>query len=136
MEARVVGRDLTEAVGEATLIVTATTSEDPVIPPVVRNDAFVAAVGSFRPQMVELPSPLVERAQVVVDDLEGAREEAGDLLAAEGAGAFDWTRAVPLEDALSRPDVARGSVRPVVFESVGHALWDLAAARLAFAGEL
>ena len=136
MEARLVGRGLTEALAEATLIVTATTSEKPVLPPEVRDDAFVAAVGSFRPWMVELPSPLVERAHVIVDDLEGAREEAGDLLAAEGAGVFEWARAVPLEDALSHPDLARRSGRPVVFESVGHALWDLAATRLAFAGEL
>ena len=136
MEARVSEGDLAQAIGEATLIVTATTSEEPVLPAGVRADAFVAAVGSFRPRMVELPSPLVARSHVVVDDLEGAREEAGDLLAADHAGAFDWEGAVTLEDALSRPNLFRGSGRPVVFESVGHALWDLAAARLAFAGEL
>jgi hypothetical protein len=34
-----------------------------------------------------------------------------------------------LEVALTRPPPATG---PVVFKSVGHALWDLAAARLAW----
>jgi len=132
MEARVVEGDPAEAVAEATLVVTATTSEEPVLPAEVRADAFIAAVGSFRPSMVELPVPLVANSHVVVDDLEGAREEAGDLLAAESAGVFDWEGAVALEDALSRMDRFRGSGRPIVFESVGHALWDLAAARLAF----
>jgi 1-piperideine-2-carboxylate/1-pyrroline-2-carboxylate reductase [NAD(P)H] len=136
MEARVVEGNFTEAAREATLVVTATTSEELVLPAEVRADAFIAAVGSFRPSMVELPVPLVARSHVVVDDLEGAREEAGDLLAAESAGVFDWEGAVALEDALSRTDRFRGSGRPIVFESVGHALWDLAAARLAFAGEL
>ncbi len=136
MEAQPVEGNLAGAVEEATLIVTATTSEEPVLPEEVRADAFVAAVGSFKPRMVELPAPLVARALVVVDDLEGAREEAGDLLAAEDVGAFDWQEAVALEDAFSRPERFGGSDGPVVFESVGHALWDLAAARLAFAGEL
>ena len=131
MEARVVG-GAEEALGEAALIVTATTSEEPVLPEQVPEDAFVAAVGSFRPDMVELPAALIRAATVVADDLEGAREEAGDLIQAERAGALDWDEVVPLEDALDagRPE------GPVVFESVGHALWDLAAARLAFAGEL
>ena len=136
MEARMVEGDLAEAVGEATLVVTATTSQEPVLPPHVRDDAFVAAVGSFKPQMVELPASLIGRSCVVVDDLEGAREEAGDLLAAEAAGAFDWEGAIPLEDALSRPNYLEGPDRPIVFESVGQALWDLAAARLAFRDEL
>ena len=131
MEARAVG-DAREALGEAALIVTATTSGTPVLPEQVPEDAFVAAVGSFRPDMAELPAALIWASTVFADDLEGAREEAGDLIQAEQTGALSWDEVVPLEDALDagRP---RG---PVVFESVGHALWDLAAARLAFANEL
>ncbi|QIN78595.1 delta(1)-pyrroline-2-carboxylate reductase family protein [Rubrobacter marinus] len=136
MEALAVEGELAGAVGEVTLVVTATTSEVPVLSEGVRGDAFVAAVGSFRPHMVELPAPLVAAARVVVDDLEGAREEAGDLISAGEAGAFDWGDAVALEDALRGPERFEERDGPIVFESVGHALWDLAAARLAFAGEL
>ncbi len=135
MEARMAEGDFAEALGEATLVVTATTSETPVLPAGVRDDAFVAAVGSFKPTMIELPAQLVARSRIVVDDIEGAREEAGDLLAAEDAGVFDWEKAISLEDALSQPNCSAETDGPVVFESVGHALWDLAAARLAFAGE-
>ena len=112
-----------------TLLVTATTSREPVLPEGVRGDAFVAAVGSFEPEAAELPPAMISRSTVVVDTTEGAREEAGDLLQAESVGAFRWESAAALEDAL------RWSERPgglVVFESVGHALWDLAAAKLAF----
>jgi ornithine cyclodeaminase len=115
-----------DALGEATLLVTATTSREPVLPEEVREDAFVAAVGSFEPEAAELPPALISRSTVVVDTTEGAREEAGDLLQAESAGAFRWESAVALEDALRWPERPGG---PVVFESVGHALWDLAAAR-------
>ena len=128
MDAVVVPRP-EDALGEVTLLVTATTSREPVLPEGVRGDAFVAAVGSFEPEAAELPPAMISRSTVVVDTTEGAREEAGDLLQAESVGAFRWESAAALEDAL------RWSERPgglVVFESVGHALWDLAAAKLAF----
>ena len=130
MEARVVG-DPAEALDEASLVVTATTSREPVLPESVPEDAFVAAVGSFEPGVAELPAGLVGRVAVVVDTLEGAREEAGDLIRAEKAGAFDWSDATALEDVLRTSERPEGTV---VFKSVGHALWDLAAARTVFGG--
>ena len=130
IEARVV-RDPAEALDEASLVVTATTSREPVLPEGVPEEVFVAAVGSFEPGAAELPAGLVGRAAVVVDTLEGTREEAGDLIRAEKAGAFDWSDATPLEDVLRTSERPEG---PVVFKSVGHALWDLAAARTVFGG--
>jgi ornithine cyclodeaminase len=91
-----------------------------------------AAVGSFEPGAAELPPALISASRVFVDTVEGAKDEAGDLIQAESAGAFDWEDATTLESAL------RSSGRPegtIVFKSVGHALWDLAAARTAFVGE-
>ena len=114
-----------EAMEKASFIVTATTSMEPVLPENVREDAFVAAVGAYRPDMAELPPGLVRRARLYVDTLEGARVEAGDLIQA----GVDWARVTPLEDAVDTPG---GQGKPVVFKSVGHALWDLAAARLAW----
>ena len=128
MEARIV-EDPAEALEGATLVVTATTSDEPVIPEKARDDAFIAAVGSFTPEAAEIPAGLVARSAVVVDTMEGAKEEAGDLLLAEKAGAFRWENAVPLAEALLRPESSSGLV---LFESVGHAAWDLAAAHTAF----
>jgi 1-piperideine-2-carboxylate/1-pyrroline-2-carboxylate reductase [NAD(P)H] len=130
MEARVVGEP-GEALGEASLVVTATTSREPVLPESVSDGSFLAAVGSFEPGAAELPAGLVARAAVVVDTLEGAREEAGDLIQAEKAGAFSWRDVTQLEDVLRNPERPEGTV---VFKSVGHALWDLAAARTVFGG--
>jgi len=114
--------DLRDALGEASLIVTATTSKTPVLPNQVRQDVFIAAVGAYRPDMAEVDPELVHRCTVYVDTL-GACSEAGDLLQA-GVG----SKVQPLEDILLGPKPASG---PVLFKSVGHALWDLAAARLA-----
>jgi 1-piperideine-2-carboxylate/1-pyrroline-2-carboxylate reductase [NAD(P)H] len=130
MEARVVGEP-GEALGEASLVVTATTSREPVLPDGVSEGSFVAAVGSFEPGAAELPAGLVASAAVVVDTLEGARAEAGDLIQAEKTGAFSWENVTQLEDVLRTPDRPEGTV---VFKSVGHALWDLAAARTVFGG--
>jgi ornithine cyclodeaminase len=110
-----------------TLIITATTSATPVLPAAVRPDSFIAAIGAYRSEQAELPAALVQRAQIVVDTLEGAQAEAGDLIQAGVA----WDRVTALADALDRPRPVAG---PVVFKSVGHALWDLAAARLAWQG--
>lgn len=128
MEARAV-RSPEEALGEARLVVTATTSREPVLPGALHPETFVAAVGAYTPEMAELPPALVAGSSVFVDTLEGAREEAGDLLRAAGEGRFRWEEAGELADALRGDRPPPG--RPVVFKSVGHALWDLAAARRA-----
>ncbi len=118
-----------EALSEVGLIVTATTSREPVLPEGVRSGTFVAAVGSFEPEAAELPPGLVSGSAVVVDTIEGAKKEAGDLIQAEKVGAFNWKDATALEDALRDDERPTGTV---VFKSVGNALWDLAAARAAF----
>ncbi len=96
-------------------------------PPDQRFDGFVAAIGAYRPQMCELPAALLKRAAVFVDDVEAARSEAGDLMRAR----LDWARIVPLECVVAG-ETTRPAHGPVVFKSVGQALWDLAACRLAW----
>ncbi len=112
----------------ASLIVTGTTSQTPVMSAAVRPDAFVAAVGAYNHHMAELPPDLVRNANLFVDSLEGAQAEAGDLLQAD----IDWQSVTPLAKALDAAFVppAQLKTRPTIFKSVGHALWDLAAARL------
>lgn len=111
---------------QARLIVTATTSSEPVLPTAVRPDAFIAAVGAFRADMAEIPPELVQRCHLVVDTFDGAQAEAGDLLRAN----VDWQQVQPLQAVLDLPPPCG---RPVLFKSVGHALWDLAAVRVVLA---
>jgi len=111
------------AAEEADLIVAATNAQDPVVPPRVRGDATVIAIGAYRADMAEVPPELVRRCAVFVDTLEGARTEAGDLLRA----GVDWSAV----QAFFHASPARKD-RPVLVKTVGHALWDLAAARLAY----
>lgn len=114
-----------EVLDRVRLIVTATTSSLPVLPDQVAEGTFVAAVGAYTPEMAELPPTLVRRAGLYVDTLEGAQAEAGDLLQAE----IDWATVTPLLDLTLQERPVHGIQ---VFKSVGHAYWDLAAARAAF----
>ena len=123
-----------DALADVDVIVTATTSTVPVLPDEVPDRCLVLAVGAFRADMAELPPALLARSSVVVDTLEGARAEAGDLIQAVAAGAWSWELAVELQDVLAGTETARGD-RPTIFKSVGHSLFDLAAARVAFANE-
>lgn len=120
------------------IVVTATTSRHPLFADRVRNDALVIAVGAYAHDMAELPAELVRRSRLFVDTLEGARAEAGDLIQA----GVDWATVTPLEDIAGTPAAGERDARaadeqiahftsPVIFKSVGHALWDLAAARMA-----
>ncbi len=115
--------DLQAALPQCGMVITATSSSVPVLPDAVREDAFVAAIGAFTPTMAELPPTLVRRARIVVDTLEGAQHEAGDLIQA----GVNWGLVEPLAEAQHRPPA--GGV--TVFKSVGCALWDLAAAHVA-----
>jgi 1-piperideine-2-carboxylate/1-pyrroline-2-carboxylate reductase [NAD(P)H] len=107
------------------VLIALTTARAPVLPPTVAADTLVVGVGAFKPDMAELPSALLHARPIVVDDLAGARHEAGDLIQA----GIDWNGVTALADILSgrmkRPS------RVPVFKTVGQAAWDLAAARVA-----
>jgi 1-piperideine-2-carboxylate/1-pyrroline-2-carboxylate reductase [NAD(P)H] len=127
-----VSDDPDEASRGAKLIVTATSSSTPVLTGPLADDAMLCAVGAFRHDMAELAPEVVAGSSVVIDTLAASREEAGDLIAAAESGSWSWEQALPLAEMLARP--GRRLAGPIVFKSVGHALFDLAAARLAFLG--
>lgn len=120
--------DLPAALRVCPLVVTATPASGVVLSGALRSDAFVAAVGAFKPSMVELDPALCrfvwDHGTVVVDTADAAHE-AGDLLQA----GIDVTRCATLQDVVrNRPRATHG---PVLFKSCGWAGWDLAAARTA-----
>ena len=120
--------DLRRALDECPLVVTATPANGVVLDGTPRADAFIAAVGAFTPQMVELSPALCHdvaaRGSVVVDTRD-ADHEAGDLIQA----GID-VGAIPALAQVIREDWPRPA-GPVLFKSCGWAGWDLAAARLA-----
>lgn len=119
--------DADEAVSRADVVSCATPARAPLFSPgSVASGTHVNAVGAFTPDMAELPRGLLERAYVVVDDLEAAAAEAGDLIQADREP--DTTLRSLLRES---PPVVTGEV--TVFKSVGVAAQDVAAASRALA---
>ncbi len=120
-----------QAVRDADVVVTMTTSATPVVESAwVKEGALVVGAGSNFANRAEIPAELVRRAHtVVVDQLATARLESGDLFAAEKEGAFAWDGAVELGAVLAGGALpAAGRAGVTLFESHGLALWDMAAA--------
>lgn len=121
-----------QAVASADTVITTTNATLPVLgaaaAEALRPEATLIAVGAFTPGMAELAPAVVGRCDVVVDTLAGARSEAGDLIQAVAAGTWEWSGATELVGVLEGYE--RGP-RPVLFKSVGHSMFDLAATRLA-----
>lgn len=118
------------AVAELPMVVTATTSREPVLDGAwLAEGTFVAAVGCNWPNRAEIDAATVARAAVVVcDDVEACRREAGDFRDALERRAFDWSHAVNLCDVVSGRAAGRPRGREGVrlFKSVGLALEDVA----------
>ena len=116
----------------ADVIVTATRSATPLFDGTwVKPGAFIAAIGSSKPDARELDDALLARANtLVVESLEQARSEAGDLLMA-APGVVAWDDIVELGAVLANRRFeprARGDV--TIFKSLGFGLADVALAGL------
>lgn len=119
--------DADAALARCPLVVTSTPANGVVLRALPRADAFIAAVGAFTPQMIELDPVVtqhVARTGRIVVDTRDADHEAGDLLQA----GIDVASLPSLRDL--DPTAARAT-GPVLFKSCGWAGWDLAAARTA-----
>ncbi|MEP6680031.1 MAG: ornithine cyclodeaminase family protein [Chloroflexota bacterium] len=121
-----------EAVDGADVICCATTSHEPVFDADwVGAGTHVNAIGSFRPEMVELPPRLFGRAALVaVDSRAAALVEAGDLRAAIAAGELAERDVVELGSVAAGYAAQRDAGAITIFKSVGLAIQDVAAAEL------
>ena len=116
--------DLEPALGDADVICCVT----PATEPLFRLEALPArvhvnAIGSYRLNMRELPDSLLGTATVVVDQLEAALEESGEINHAIEAGELDVNDLVELSHALAHTPPLRDRT---VFKSVGIAIQDWA----------
>ena len=122
-----------EALREADIVCTATTSAAPVFADAdLKPGAHINAVGSYKPHVREIPGETVRRAAVFVDERRSCLDEAGDLI-------------IPLRQGLIGGDHIRAEIGEVLaglkpgrqpedgitlFKSVGNAVLDLAVAGL------
>ena len=127
--------NLEEAVRSANFIATATASTTPLISGEwLAPGTHLDLVGGYRPDMREVDDAAVRRSRVFVDSYQGAFAEAGDIIAPLGNDILDRADVADLADLLANRCAGRTDPFQItLFKSVGHALSDFAAARLAYA---
>ena len=122
-----------EVISEVDIICTATTSKTPVFPDkYIKKGVHINAIGSYKPNVREIPGETIARAKVVVDKYESCLKEAGDLI-------------IPLKQKLINEKHIHAEIGEIIaglkpgrtsyeeitfFKSVGNAVQDLAVSSL------
>ena len=123
------------AVRESDVIVTATTSEEPVVRGAwLKPGAHINAIGANYEHRRELDTAAVRAAAfIAADDPEQARYEATDLAEPVKEGALTWDRVHPLADVVAGSRRPRASARDItLYKSLGVAIEDVALAARAY----
>ncbi len=135
-EVLMVGRGEVEAaVRHADVVVTATSSEEPVLRREwLKDGVHINAVGACFPNTRELDSDTVAASTFIADRRESAENESGDYRLALADGAIgEGHIAAELGDVLTGKHAGRTSADEItVFESLGVAVEDLFAAEYVF----
>jgi ornithine cyclodeaminase len=124
--------DIDTAAREGDVLATCTRATEPLFDgTLVRPGAFIAAVGSSKPQARELDDVLLQRADLIaVEWLPAAQAEAGEFARA-APGTIDAARVVELGKLLvGGHPYQRRALDVVVYKSVGIGLEDVALAKL------
>lgn len=124
-----------EAVSDADVVVTVTTSPTPVLfGEWLKPGMHINAVGSNSLARRELDSEAVRKCRrIAVDDRRQAQIECGDLLHAAERGELAWDRLPELGEIVTGKVKGRESDDEItLFESHGIALWDLAVGKVIY----
>ncbi len=123
-----------QALSDADIVCTATTSNNPVFDDAdLKPGTHISAIGSYTPEMQEVPAETVARALVVVDSVSATLAETGDLMQPMQIGLFGKEHIfTELGELVLEQKPGRQSPEQITyFKSVGVAVQDAVAAQLA-----
>ncbi|MBN1581666.1 MAG: ornithine cyclodeaminase family protein [Anaerolineae bacterium] len=118
------------------IVIAATTAKRPIFAndPELFKGKHCVAIGSFEPDVREYPDAIFNLVEKVWVDIDFAQEESGELLIPLEKGILKTTQVETLGHLIkSGRAPERGTFGTTFSKSVGMALFDLTAARLAFA---
>lgn len=124
-----------ECLSDVAVAVTITSARDPVLAgDWLAPGTHINAAGGNHWLRREIDEAAVLRSSVIaVDDLDQAKIECGDLLWPESRGEFRWDQVCELQDIIAGRVLGRPDDQAVtLFESMGVALEDIAAAQLVY----
>jgi ornithine cyclodeaminase len=123
-----------EAIADVDIICTATTSTTPVFEDRdLKPGVHISAIGSYTPEMQEVPAETIKRAKVIVDSRPAVLAETGDLIKPMQEGLITQAHifAELGEIVLGRKPGRESEKEITYFKSVGIAVQDAMAAQLA-----
>ena len=122
-----------ESLLEADIVCTTTPAQSPLFETdEIKPGCHLNVVGSHQPSFREVPTGLVARSKIIVDNREACEQEAGDLIipVQEGSWSFEHLHG-ELGQVVSGDIIARESENEItLFKSVGNAIQDHAMAHL------
>ena len=124
-----------ECLSDVAIAVTITSAREPVLQgDWLSPGTHINAAGGNHWIRREIDEAAVLRSAVIaVDDLDQAKIECGDLLWPESRGEFRWDQVCELQDIIAGRVLGRPDDQAVtLFESMGIALEDIAAAQLVY----
>ncbi len=115
------------------VIVTATSSYKPVFNTNIENleKKYFFAIGSYKPDMQEVPLPVYEKLDKVYVDTLHAKEECGDIKIPLEKGMIKDEDVIPFSSVLTSGELLEQSSL-CLFKSVGMSLFDLTVAELIY----
>ncbi|SMY11628.1 ornithine cyclodeaminase family protein [Brevibacterium jeotgali] len=121
-----IGPALDAAVRDADVVVTATSSDAPVLSAdAVPDHAVVIGMGAHEAHQRELPGALLERSQVIVESRASAEAESGDVGIAIREGALSWDAVLTLRDVVTAAAADPAPGRPIVNVTTGMSWEDV-----------
>lgn len=133
LKLEVVVAESAETLLKADVVCTSTSSNTPVFEDVhIKSGTHINGVGSYKPEMAELPPKTIARAKVVVDQMQGCLAEAGDIIQAIQQGVITKDHIHGELGQLVAGEISSRETEDeiTVFKSVGVAVQDLITADL------
>ncbi|MBM7714138.1 ornithine cyclodeaminase family protein [Siminovitchia sp. FSL H7-0308] len=123
---------LEKLVKQSDIVITATTSKQPVLPnnQHIYSGKLIIGIGSFRVDMREFPEALFKGASRMYIDTLDAKNETGDVIDPLKNAWMAPRQIIPFSNVIVNKvgAINRTDERPVLFKSTGMALFDLVAA--------
>lgn len=123
--------EVDDLVVESDIINCATQSKTPVFDgSKLQKGTHINGVGSFTPEMIEMDMETVKSAdQIYLDDMNGAKEEAGEIIKAVGKGIISWDDIKgTLADIYDKDHLRDSDEEITLYKCVGAGYFDLAVA--------
>jgi ornithine cyclodeaminase/alanine dehydrogenase-like protein (mu-crystallin family) len=129
----ILSKDSKEVLEYSDIVVTATTSETPVIPAdtdLITGKTFIG-VGSYKPSVREFPETLYSIIDKVWIDAEQAVSESGDLIHPLRKKLLQESQIRKISDLIRDPELL-GNCKTQFYKTVGMGIFDLFGARIVY----